>query len=84
MKSACGARRNGGLHFEGRIGADTATMAAMGQARGPISLTLSDGTVIDVVASEGRVGHGWEAIRVPLSASNVVPAAWPTKIVRSE
>ncbi len=70
---------DGGLHFEGRIEADTVTTSALGQVRGPIALTLSDGTTIDVVASERRPGERWVAIRVPLSAPNVVPAAWPTK-----
>ena len=73
---------DGGLHFAGRIEADTATMSAIGQARGPISLTMSDGTTIDVVASERGVGHNWVDIQVPVSAPSIVPAAWPIRIVR--
>ena len=73
---------DGALHFEGRIEADTATTSAIGQARGPISLTMSDGTSIDVVASERGVGHSWVEIRVPVSVPSIVPAAWPIKIVR--
>jgi len=73
---------DGALHFEGRIEADTATTSAIGQARGPIPLTMSDGTSIDVVASERGVGHSWVDIRVPVSVPSIVPAAWPIKIVR--
>jgi hypothetical protein len=51
---------DGALHFEGRIEADTATASAIGQARGPIALTMSDGTSIDVLASERGSGRaGW-------------------------
>ena len=75
---------DGALHFEGRIQSDTATMSAIGQARGPISLTMSDGTSIDVLASERGVGQNWVDIRVPVSVPSIVPAAWPITIVRSK
>jgi len=73
---------DGALHFEGRIETDTVTTSAIGRTRGPISLTLSDGTVIDVVASERELGQRWAEIHVPVSAPSIVPAAWPTRIVR--
>ncbi len=61
----------------GHLEADENAIRTLRSVRGPISLSLSDGTTLNAVVVDRGGGRTWAAVYLPRPIPELIPAAWP-------